>query len=274
MTGRFNAHLRDACFLFADEAYWPGDKSAEGSFKRLITEETLFIEGKGRNGVTVPNMLHVMMASNEDWVVPAGEHERRFVLLEVSDCHIQEKPYFDALYAQLEDGGYAAMLHDLLHRDVSGWHPRQLPKNAALLDQQRLSLTPLDQWWVELLENGVLEGADPQHPSHAVSNAYDREITEYDNYGGKRTRTVKQLGLYDQARNMVPRLRQHFSDNAIAHFMTEQGCASNKWVLRHRGWWFPELFEARAAWEARCGGWSWRDPNLRTWSYSNDDTEE
>ena len=46
LAGRFNAHLRDACFLFADEAWWPGDKSAEGTLKRLITEPTLFIEAK------------------------------------------------------------------------------------------------------------------------------------------------------------------------------------------------------------------------------------
>src|SRR4051812_10014450 len=63
LTGRFNAHLRDACLLFADEAYWPGDKGAEGSLKRLITEPELFIEGKGRDGVMVENRLHVIIAS-------------------------------------------------------------------------------------------------------------------------------------------------------------------------------------------------------------------
>jgi Family of unknown function (DUF5906) len=271
LTGRFNAHLRDACFLFADEAYWPGDKSAEGSFKRLITEQTLFIEGKGRNGVTVPNMLHVMMASNEDWIVPAGEHERRFVVLEVSDCHIQDETYFDALYAQLEDGGYAAMLHDLLHHDISGWHPRRLPKTTTLLDQQRLSLSPLDQWWVELLEIGTLDGADPHCPDHAMSNAHDRKVIESDGYGGKRIRYVKQLGLYDQARRMVPRLRQHASDHALGHFLKkEHGCASRK-VLQERGWWFPDLLEARKAWETRFPGWSWRDPTIKTWTCSESD---
>ena len=53
LVGNFNAHLRDACLLFADEAYWPGDKAAEGTLKRLITEPTLFIEPKVVDGVTV-----------------------------------------------------------------------------------------------------------------------------------------------------------------------------------------------------------------------------
>ena len=89
LAGKFNYHLRDACFLFADEAYWPGDKSAEGALKRLITEPDLFIEGKGQNAFPAPNLLHVMMASNEDWIVPAGENERRYAVFDVPDIKMQ-----------------------------------------------------------------------------------------------------------------------------------------------------------------------------------------
>src|SRR5262249_40396663 len=79
LTGRFNEHLRQCSFLFADEAYGPKDRAAEGELKRLITEDTIRVEGKGKARVTVPNRLHVMLASNNDWVIPAGAHERRFV---------------------------------------------------------------------------------------------------------------------------------------------------------------------------------------------------
>ena len=136
LTGRFNSHLRDACFLFADEAYFPGTLSAEGDLKRKITEPTLFIEGKGRDGVEVANMLHILIASNEDWVVPAGERERRFVKFDVPDLHMQDAAWFGPIVAQLEDGGYAAMLFDLLHHDLGDWHPRNLPKDTGLLEQQ------------------------------------------------------------------------------------------------------------------------------------------
>src|SRR5262249_21362545 len=78
LVGRFNAHLRQCCFLFADEAYAVADRSAESRFKGLITEATIPLEAKGRDVITVPNHLHVMLASNEDWVIPAGEIERRF----------------------------------------------------------------------------------------------------------------------------------------------------------------------------------------------------
>ena len=33
LAGKFNAHLHGCLFLFADEAYWPGDKAAEGVLK-------------------------------------------------------------------------------------------------------------------------------------------------------------------------------------------------------------------------------------------------
>jgi hypothetical protein len=127
LAGRFNAHLRDACFLFADEAYWPGDKSAEGSLKRLITEPELFIEPKGREAVTTPNMLHVLMASNENWIVPAGEKERRFAVFDVPDHKAQDDKWFGPLYAQLEDGGYEAMLFDLLRHNLGDWRASTSP---------------------------------------------------------------------------------------------------------------------------------------------------
>ena len=44
----------------------------------MITEPTLAIERKGQDTETVPNMLHILMASNNQWIVPAGLDERRF----------------------------------------------------------------------------------------------------------------------------------------------------------------------------------------------------
>ena len=97
LVGTFNAHLRDTCLLFADEAFWPGNRGAVGTIKALITEPTLFIEAKGRDGVTIRNSLHIVMASNEVWVVPAEEDERRFGVFNVSDCVMQDHAYFKAL---------------------------------------------------------------------------------------------------------------------------------------------------------------------------------
>jgi Family of unknown function (DUF5906) len=84
MTGKFNAHLRDCCLLFADEAFWPGYRNQEGTLKRIITEPTLFIELKGVDPFEVYNMLHFIMVSNNNWVIPASLDARRFAMFDVA----------------------------------------------------------------------------------------------------------------------------------------------------------------------------------------------
>jgi hypothetical protein len=268
LVGRFNGHLRDTVLLFADEAYWPGNKGAEGTIKRLVTEPTIFIEAKGRDGVEVPNLLHVMMASNEDWAVPAGERERRYFVLKVSDEKLQDHAWFKAIVNQLENGGYGAMLHDLLHHDLGDFHPRQLPKSNDLTGQQALSLGPLDSWWVELLEIGTLTGCDPMEPNRAVSNKYEEKVVV-----GCSDRWVTRLGLYDQARNIEPRLRQR-SDHTLGQYLAEQGCDNSRKVMRRRGWTFPELVACRKKWEERFPGWTWRNPYLSRWQVEDAHDDE
>lgn len=47
--------LRDCIALFADEAFWAGDRAGESVLKMLVTEPVIPIEGKGRDLVLVPN---------------------------------------------------------------------------------------------------------------------------------------------------------------------------------------------------------------------------
>jgi hypothetical protein len=156
-AGRFNAHLRSVAFLFADEAFWPGDKEAEGVLKQLVTEPVISFEGKGAEIVSGRNLVHLMMASNNEWVVPAGVEARRFAVFDVSDGRQNDKAFFEALNAQMKSGGLQAMLHDMLHMDLNGWHPsRSVPKTQALADQKVLSLDPASKWWMEQLGRRAL----------------------------------------------------------------------------------------------------------------------
>jgi hypothetical protein len=157
-TNHFNSHLRDCVFLFADEAMWAGDKKAEGSLKALITEPTIIIEAKGKDVVTARNHLHVAMASNEDWVIPASmEDERRFAVSRVNDKFRGNKAFFDALHRQMREGGLQAMLWDLKTRDLRDYHPRsRIPQTHALAQQKLQSLDSWDSWWFDCLSRGDL----------------------------------------------------------------------------------------------------------------------
>ena len=157
LVGNFNNHLRDCVMLFADEAFFAGDRQHESVLKGLITEPTLPVEGKYMDVVLVRNMLHVYMSSNSDWVVPASYDERRYFVLDVLDTHLGDRLYFNALYKQMEEGGLAAMIYALLNeRNISSFDPRDVPKTEALADQHRRSLDTLDRWWLTVLERGFI----------------------------------------------------------------------------------------------------------------------
>ncbi len=187
LTGNFNAHLRDAVFVFADEAFFAGDRAHESVIKGLITDPYLTIEGKYQNAVTARNVTHILMASNERWVVPAGEDERRFFVLEMSDRHKQDLEYFDALHAELENGGLPALLHDLLQHDLADFDVRAIPRTQALADQKLLSLRGVDAWLFNCLQNAAIGYSEWTDAGLTIlkSSAYDaykdasRQFREY-----------------------------------------------------------------------------------------------
>ena len=84
LVGNFNAHLRDCICLFCDEAGLADDKAAHSRLKALITEPFLMIEAKNRDAIQAPNFTHIIMASNDAWVIPASLGARRFFVLDVS----------------------------------------------------------------------------------------------------------------------------------------------------------------------------------------------
>jgi hypothetical protein len=168
----------------------------------------------------------------------------------------------------MRSGGLEALLYDLLHYDLGDWHPRQIVRTQALAKQQEESLSPLDQWWLELLQTAVLEGASETAPDRAISNRYEEEITDTDGYGGQRIRTVWREGLYDQARRISPRLKG-FSDTALGLYLRERRC-TNQWVRRHRGWQFPPLNECRERWKERFPETVWLDQDTTKWTFAGD----
>jgi hypothetical protein len=174
LIGSFNSHLRDSVVLFADEAFFAGDKKHESVLKALVTESTLTIEAKGIDVTSSPNYTHIIMSSNGQWVVPAGSNERRFFVLDVGIDKMQNKRYFSDMQKQMNEGGREALLHFLLNYDISNFEVRDVPKTAALQDQKLLSMGNEDSWWHEKLEEG-------------------RVLKEHDNW----EREVQKNGLQD-----------------------------------------------------------------------------
>jgi hypothetical protein len=169
VTGQFNAALKECILLNLDESWFAGNKSSEGVLKGLITSDRHMVELKGKDAFMVSNHVNCIIASNSSWVVPVGNKERRFFMLDVSEAYIQNHAYFEAIDDQMyKHGGISAMLYDLLSHDISKHNLREAPKTIGLFDQLLQNLSSFEQFWFEkLISNTELGDFDSE------TNSYD-----------------------------------------------------------------------------------------------------
>lgn len=160
LTGRFNAALSAKCLVFADEAFWAGDRTAERELKRLITEPTLTIERKGIDPVEEANCIHLIIAGNEDHLVPAGVDERRFAVLDVSDARQGDMEHFRALAQEFAAGSAAAFLHEMQQRDFDIDRVKAGLQTEAFAEQKLLSLDSVSKFWHGCLMAGRTSETD------------------------------------------------------------------------------------------------------------------
>ncbi|GAA5071311.1 DUF5906 domain-containing protein [Roseibacterium beibuensis] len=247
-AGRFNSHLRNCVFLFADEAVWPGDKEGEGVLKQLVTEPILSYEAKGRDITQGRNMFHMMLASNEEWIVPAGPEARRFFVSDVSDRRRQDHEYFGRLGRQMDQGGLAGMAHDLLAMDLKGWRPSmEIPQTRALADQKLRSMKPAARFWFELLGSGELPVG------------FDADGREIDWRTGAVVLGPQEKDATVEAFDGFLRRNQLRSERATHRALVKEGkrlvglTTGKREGGSERTWNLPALDDARAKFEARSG---------------------
>ncbi len=134
LLGRFNAELAGKILIFADEALWGGRKSDSGKLKAAITGESVWIEPKGKDKIELPNYRKFIAASNERFALPLDRDDRRWLVLNCSGSKVGNHQHFNAITEELIHGGYEAILHALLNRDITKFNPRRLPINDSAFD--------------------------------------------------------------------------------------------------------------------------------------------
>ena len=256
LVGNFNAHLRDSCVLFADEAFFAGDKKHESVLKTLITEDSLAIEAKGVDVEMQPNYTHIIMASNDDWVVPANADERRYFVLDVGAGQKQNAVYFEALLAQMNNGGYEALLDFLVKYDLSDYQVRTVPQTKALSEQKTLSLDPIESWWHGRLTDGaLLLGQSSYNGTVSTDDLYQDYVMNAKDAGINRRGGSTQLGIF--LRNICgegwPRRKKILTNVTVP---TEDGYQiETKKQIRH--YIFPSLAMLRSTWDEKYGATDW-----------------
>lgn len=258
VTGQFNAHMASCLLLQAEEAVWAGDKTAEGRLKSLVTATKQMIEAKGVDPIRLDNFVRLLMTSNEDWVVPAGKDERRFCVLDINPRCAQNHDYFREMEAQLDDGGRAALLHDLLAFDLAKINLRLIPRTGALLEQKLRSLDSVESWWFERLMSGAITRASENWRDLIRRDLlFDDYIHSAERVGIRRRSEETTFGM--KLRKLVPGMKDE-----RFHVPTEDG----KW-RRVRGYRMPPLDICREAFVAELG----QDVNWPVFSTDEEESE-
>lgn len=143
LASQFNDMLMDSVFLFADEVVYAGNHEVANMIKAMVTEKKNTREAKFGAKEKVDQFLHIMMATNNDWKIAAGPESRRWFVLQVSQKNANNHEYFVAIKEQMENGGYEAMLDEMLNRTVVSnlrWAPvtEELKVQRTMMQVQSL----------------------------------------------------------------------------------------------------------------------------------------
>lgn len=274
LVGSFNAHLRDCVVLFGDEAFYAGDKKHESVLKMLVTEDTLTVEAKGVDAETSNNCIHLLMASNEQWVVPAGMDDRRFFVLEVGDGKKNNAKFFTDMQHQLATGGREALLHYFLNYDIIGFNVRQVPKTSALQKQKLYSMSPSEDWFFNKVMDGKLLSEHPGWlPEVNMYDLHEDFLSFCKQFSMGRRGSA--FAIRQMLESFAPGLKKFQTDEPIT--VTENGTI--KTIKRPYYYRFPDLSTMRTHWDSKFGGpHSWNSntiqqeyPELVTSGHKQDD---
>jgi len=208
LVGRFNNLFKDALFVFVDEGFWAGDKSVEGIVRGMITEDILIVEPKGKDSFMVKNHINLAMASNNEWVVPAGMEERRFFVIDVADNCMQNISYFQKISKQMNNGGHEALLYDLLRWDYENEADiKKVPRTSALFDQILSSMNDVQKFWYEKIRDMKVSKKNNDWDGEIYcAELYNDYVEHSKMLGFKNIRIDRQFGK--ALRQLCPSLRR------------------------------------------------------------------
>jgi hypothetical protein len=220
LTSNFNAHLLDAVSVFADEITWGGNKKTAGKLKGMVTEKYLVGERKGVDAILYRNMVHLMIASNSEWVIPAGSGSRRWFVLNVSSEMKSNRSYFNALAEEMRNGGVEAFLYYLLNMEIKSDLRRAIETQG--LQDQRILNTQSDtilHWWRKCVIDKSVK----------VEDLNSNEIIDWPTMVGK-------ISLYECYEAHTMNRRQHPEiENVFAKRMLQYGIVKKRVKTKDSG---------------------------------------
>ncbi|MBJ7543303.1 hypothetical protein JDN41_07015 [Rhodomicrobium udaipurense] len=145
------------------------------------------------------------------------------------------------MHAELESGGYEALLYDLLHFDLSQINIREAPKTAALLEQKIEHFDSVTTWIYDRLWSGAPTRKHSHWPPQVrCSEMHEDYLASADTTGQKRKKVETELGM--RLAKLIPNIERRRSS-----IRTAEGPA-RPWVYM-----LPPLEDCRSAFEEGLG---------------------
>jgi len=182
VLGDFNGQMKNCLICFMDEMVWGGDKEKAGTIKKLVTENVNYVNEKYAPVIRVKNLSNVFMASNEDWVVPAGATEQRWLVLNVDDeLAVCPKPTKKKIVKDILSIDRKRLAKFLYNRDLSNWSHRETVNTDGLRQQKVQSLSAIHRWWLSCLDNRTIPD-DEDDTCHSESGNFGSFIDKTQTY--------------------------------------------------------------------------------------------
>ena len=253
VIGKHNPHLEKMLRLTADESLFASDPKHRNALYNLITEPHLTIEPKFVDVYQARNYLNLDLLSNAAHFLPVSGSARRFFAPTVSQDKANDHAYFGKIFAQMQNGGYEALLYHLLHEiDLSDFNVRDVPKTAELAEQAAYSRKGVDLL-VEIACNDAIAPCQNGAPAGVSVCATNPNLVGHLRHGLDHTinhhadRNMSRLGALTVKRRLA---KEWGCVTGNASRLTVNG------TQEHCVRW-PPLGDLRAKFEAKYGKQDW-----------------
>lgn len=184
IKSRFNEYLLFKRIILFDEVFDTGTIEINNRLKTYIGAQYLSIEGKGKDPFKYKNYGNFILTSNYKGALKMDAGERRYYVIETNpdagedngETRACAAPMWDIVDNRNADSldQQSMILHEMLHRDLSGFNPNNLPRRTDAMEQM-IARTRRD--WQEELDM-LMSGDIPEIPVQFDAFAF-RPLIKY-----------------------------------------------------------------------------------------------
>lgn len=157
LSAKFNMPMVGRTGIVADEAVFSGSRSDASKMKAFISNIRMNLEKKGVDATEIENFARIIAVTNDNHALHMDAQDRRWLALKVNPKYVGNHAYFDALGAEIANGGaeafHAFLLNPALYADI---RVNKAPDTADGIDQKARSLSSVPGYLYECLSNRVM----------------------------------------------------------------------------------------------------------------------